>query len=60
MDELEDLQMDLQIYIYIFTTMEAESDGWDPVKDSLSASPAFPPPPPPPPIHAHRYTRAPE
>ena len=35
MDELENLQMDrtnIYMYIYIFTAMEAESEGWDPVK----------------------------
>ena len=33
MDELEDLQKDrTNIYFYIFTTMEDESEGLDPVK----------------------------
>ena len=34
MDELEDLQTGrTNIYMfYIFTAMEAESEGWDPVK----------------------------
>ena len=33
MDELEDLQTDrTNIYFYIFTTMEDESEGWDRVK----------------------------
>ena len=31
MEELEDLQTD-RTNIYIFTAMEAESEGWDPVK----------------------------
>ena len=31
--------------------MEAESEGWDPVKDSLS------PPPPPPPDLPHTHTQ---
>ena len=32
MDELEDFQTDqTNINSYIFTTMEAESEGWDPV-----------------------------
>ena len=50
MDELEDSKRTEQIYIYIFTAMEAESEGWDPVKDS------FHPPPHP---HMHTDTRAP-
>ena len=45
----------IKIYIYIFTAMEAESEGWDPVKDSFR--PRAPPPPPPP--HTHTDTRAP-
>ena len=37
MDELEDLQTDrtniyIYFFFYIFTTMEDESEGWDPVK----------------------------
>ena len=34
MDELEDLQTGRKkyIYFYIFTTMEDDSEGWDPVK----------------------------
>ena len=33
MDELEDLQTDrTDLYFYIFTIMEDESEGWDPVK----------------------------
>ena len=33
MDELENRQTDqTNTYFYIFTTMEAESKGWDPVK----------------------------
>ena len=32
--------------------MEAESEGWDPVKDSLSR-----PPSPPPPPHTHIHAR---
>ena len=51
MDELEDLQTDrINIYFYIFTAMEAESEGWDPVKDSLS-------PLPPPHTHTEIHAR---
>ena len=33
MDELKDLQTDrADIYFYIFTTMEVESERWGPVK----------------------------
>ena len=35
--------------------MEAESEGWDSVKDSLSPPAPHPPPPP----HTHTDTRAP-
>ena len=53
MDELEDLQTDrTNIYFYIFTTMEAESEGWDPVK--LASAPPHPPLSPP----THTYTCA--
>ena len=33
MDELEDLHTE---QIYVFTTMEAGSEGWDPVKLALA------------------------
>ena len=53
MDELEDSKRTEQIYIYIFTAMEAEIEGWDPLKDSLSPLPPLPRP------HMHTDTRAP-
>ena len=61
MDDLEDLQTDrTNIYFYIFTTMEDESNGWDPVK--LALAPRKPPfPAPPTPTHnslnTHTYTQ---